>query len=142
MSMRGLAEVRLANPSCAGCHVRFEPLAFALEKYDGIGRYREIDEHGNPLREDGEIRIPGVPESLKYATAAEFFDLLAASDRVHLAITRKLIQYALGRPLTPADMSQVQSIHTAAQQAGGTYQAVMTELMLSDLVQNRNRSNE
>lgn len=142
LSMRGLAEVRLANPSCAGCHVRFEPLAFALEKYDGIGRYREIDEHGNALREDGEIRIPGVPTKLKYETAAEFFDLLAASDRVSLAITRKLIQYALGRPLTSADMPQVQTIHTAAQQAGGTYQAVMTELMLSDLVQNRNRSNE
>ncbi|XZE54451.1 DUF1592 domain-containing protein [Planctomycetaceae bacterium SH139] len=142
MSMRGLAEVRLANPSCAGCHVRFEPLAFALEKYDGIGRYREIDEHGNPLREDGEIRIPGVPTTFKYETATEFFDLLAASDRVSLAITRKLLQYALGRPLTPADLPQVQSIHTAAQQAGGTYQAVMTELMLSDLVQNRSRSDE
>lgn len=136
LSRRGLAETRLANQACGSCHARFEPLAFALEKYDGIGGFHEVDEHGNPLREDGEVRFPGAAEPVPFATAREFFDLLAGSDRVQLALTKKVIQFALGRPLTAADMPHVTAIHAAAVQSasGGSYQAVMRQLMQSELV--------
>ncbi|TVP97732.1 MAG: DUF1588 domain-containing protein [Planctomycetaceae bacterium] len=134
LSMRGLAEVRLADSSCVGCHARFEPLAFGLEKFDGIGAYHEIDEHGNELREDGEILFPGKREAVKYETSEELMDLLAASDRVRMAITRKLTQFALGRPLVAADMPHLERIHSTAQERGGTYPAVMTAIVTSDLV--------
>src|SRR5690606_37429601 len=45
LTQRGLAEARIANPSCVGCHARIEPLAFGLEKFDGIGVFHEADEH-------------------------------------------------------------------------------------------------
>lgn len=134
MSMRSQAEVRLADSSCVGCHARFEPLAFGLEKFDGIGAYQEVDLHGNRLREDGEILFPGQAKSLKYQTSAELMDLLAASDRVRMAITRKVAQFALGRPLIAADTPHLQNIHENAQKSGGTYPALMTAIVMSDLV--------
>lgn len=134
MSMRGLAEARLADASCVGCHARFEPLAFGLEKFDGIGAFHHRDTHGNNLREDGEILFPGQSKPIKYQSSAELMDLLADSQRVRMAITRKVTQFALGRPLIAADLPHLKEIHTTAQNNGGTYPALMTAIVMSDLV--------
>ena len=134
MSMRDLAEVRLADASCTGCHTKFEPLAFGLEKFDGVGAYHDYDEHGNQLREDGEILFPGRVEPVAYNTSAELMELLAGSDRVRMAITRKVTQFALGRPLTADDLPQLRKIHETSVENGGTYRALMTAIVMSDLV--------
>jgi hypothetical protein len=133
-SRRAVAESRLANAACGGCHARFEPFAFGLEKFDGIGAFHETDEHGNPLREDGEILIPGRSQSAAYGSTSELMDLLAASDRVKTCLTRKVAQFALGRPLTAADAPVLDTIHAEAQANGGTYEALITAIVLSDLV--------
>jgi hypothetical protein len=133
-SRRAVAESRLANPACGGCHAKFEPFAFGLEKFDGIGAFHETDEHGNTLREDGEILIPGRSQPAAYRSTSELMDLLAASDRVKLCLTRKVAQFALGRPLTAADAPVLDTIHAEAQANGGTYEALITAIVLSDLV--------
>ncbi len=135
VTQRTLAESRIANQSCGGCHLKFEPLAFGLEKFDGLGSFHETDEHGNQLREDGEVLIPGDPEPTKYKTSAELMGLLAASGRVKESLTWKLTQFALGRPLTASDAPIVSEIHKTAQQQGGTYPALMFAILSSDLVQ-------
>ena len=61
-------------------------------------------------------------------------DALAGSDRVRKVITRKLAQFALGRPLVDSDLPVIDKIHEAAQKAGGTYASVITAIVLSDLV--------
>ncbi|MEK6238289.1 MAG: DUF1592 domain-containing protein, partial [Planctomycetales bacterium] len=71
VTQRGVAENRVANVHCGGCHARFEPLAFGLEKFDGLGAFRESDRHGNRLREDGVIRIPGEARPISYKSSAE-----------------------------------------------------------------------
>ncbi|HUE71835.1 MAG TPA: DUF1592 domain-containing protein [Pirellulaceae bacterium] len=134
LTQRMVAEGRIANKSCSGCHSKFEPLAFALEKFDGLGSFHETDEFGNKLREDGNILVPGEGRSLPYKSSAELMDLLAASERVRETITWKLTQFALGRPLAAEDAAAVAEIHQAAQKSGGTYASVMTAIVTSDLV--------
>ncbi len=65
---RAIATERIESTSCGGCHSRFEPLAFGLEKFDGLGTFHEVDEHGNTLREDGEILFPGDAKPVGYRT--------------------------------------------------------------------------
>lgn len=134
VSQRAIAEDRIANETCGGCHSRFEPLAFGLEKFDGLGGYHESDEHGNELRDDGTIVFPGASEAVNYGSSRELMDLMAGSERVKESITWKLTQFALGRPLTGADAGAVQAIHKTAQKNGGTYQATLTAIATSDLV--------
>ena len=134
LSQRSIAENRISNETCGGCHSRFEPLAFGLEVFDGLGSYHEEDEHGNELREDGQILFPGASEKVNYKSARELMDLMAGSDRVKESITWKLTQFALGRPLTGADARAVQTIHDTAQKDGGTYQATMMAIVTSELV--------
>lgn len=135
LTQRGIAEVRIANANCAGCHAKFEPLAFGLEKFDGIGAFHEKDEFGNPLRDDGEIRIPGEVDVAPYESSAELMDLLAESDRVRQSITWKWTQFAIGRPLGAGDVRIVEEIHQSAQENGGTYAALIKAILHSDLVQ-------
>ncbi|MFH5805641.1 DUF1592 domain-containing protein [Alienimonas sp. DA493] len=137
LSQRQIAEKRLADASCAGCHVQFEPFAFALERYDGLGSFRTKDHHGNALRTDGAVQLPG-GERATFATTAEFLDLIAAGEPVRRGLTRKLTQFALGRPLTPADEPAVQAIHDAAwsQDAAfgpGSYRSLAAAIAGSEL---------
>ncbi len=133
-TQRGIAEVRIADVSCGGCHVKFEPLAFGLEKFDGLGTYHERDEHGNKLRDDGEILFPGAAKPVPYRNAAELMELLAHSERVRECLTWKLAQFALGRPLVAEDVPVLKQVHRAAWNKGGTYADLIRELVTSDLV--------
>jgi len=134
LSQRMIAESRIADSKCGGCHARFEPLAFGLERYNGVGAYSTRDEHRNTLRQDGSIVFPGTKREASYKTAAEMMRLLAGSDRVKRTITKKLTQFALGRPIGDDDEPLIDEIHAAAQKAGGTYSDVITAIVLSDAV--------
>ena len=134
LAKRAIAEKRVADASCGGCHSKFEPLAYGLEKYDGLGSRHEKDEHGNTLREDGEISLPGSGKTLGYRTTAELMDLLAGNERVRETLAWKLAQFSLGRPLLGADRRSIGGIYASAKEKGGTYQDLMTALVLSDLV--------
>jgi hypothetical protein len=140
-SQRAISELRIANENCRGCHSKFEPLAFAMEKFDGVGAFHQADEHGNQLREDGEILFPGTAKPVAYKTSAELMNLLATSDRVRESMTWKLTQFAIGRPPTAADAAVIEQIHKESQQGGGTYASTIKAIVLSDLVQKTRKEN-
>lgn len=134
LTQRSIAESRIADQTCGVCHSRFEPLAFGLERFNGIGAYLEVDEHGNRLREDGEVLIPGNSRSEKYDNVEQLMNLLAGSERVRESLTWKLVQFSLGRPLTADDAESVMQVHRNGQQSGGGYRSLMKSLIQSDLV--------
>ena len=143
LTQRGIAEARIANANCGGCHAKFEPLAFGLEKFGGLGAYHDVDEHGNKLRDDGEVLFPGQAGSVKYQSSTELMDLLAASDRVRQCLTWKVTQFAIGRPLVAADAALLDKIHESSQKGGGGYASLITAIVMSDLVQmTRTETNE
>ena len=135
LTQRNIARKRIADKTCGGCHIKFEPLAFGLEKFDGIGAFHEKDEHGNALRDDGEILFPGTAKPVPYQSSAELMNLLAGHDRVQQCLTWKVAQFALGRPMGPADSRTLDKVHRAAQKGGGTYAGLMRAIIKSDLVQ-------
>ena len=135
LTQRNIARKRIADKTCGGCHIKFEPLAFGLEKFDGIGAFHEKDEHGNTLRDDGEILFPGTAKTVPYDSSTELMNLLAGSDRVQQCLTWKVAQFALGRPLGPADSRTLDKVHQAAQKGGGTYASLIRAIIKSDLVQ-------
>jgi len=133
-SRRAVSETRIAKSDCAGCHAKFEPLAFGMEKFDGLGALRERDEHGNTQREDGSILFPGEAEPVTYGSVGELMDLLAGSERVARTITRRATQFAVGRPLGNADAVVLDTIHHRATAGGGTWPALLKAIAMSDLV--------
>jgi hypothetical protein len=94
-----------ANPACAGCHTRIDPIGFALENFDALGRWRDTDA-GKPVDTTGELAdgtiLHGLPELKAY--------LLARQDLLIHNLAAKMLGYALGRALTPGDSCVVDDI--------------------------------
>jgi hypothetical protein len=106
-----LAEHR-ANPVCASCHALMDPIGFAMEHYDGIGRWRDTDD-GLAIDATGTL-VTG--ES--FDGMNELRDLLytVKRDAFVRSLTRQMLTYALGRGLIPADRCAVDTITAAVQQ--------------------------
>ena len=104
-SVREMLTQHRENPACASCHSRIDPLGFALENYDFIGRWRDQDA-GKPIDNRGELpdgtSVAG-PQSLKEA-------LLDRKDLFVRNLTAKMLGYALGRGLTLQDACTVDRI--------------------------------
>jgi len=132
-----ISEERIANNSCRGCHEKFEPLAFGLERFDGVGAYYKRDVFGNRLREDGEVPLPGEEGARPYKKSSQMMDLLADSNRVAETITWKLVQFVMGRPLGARDAIEIKKIFQEGQENGGTYQSLMMAIATSDLMRMR-----
>lgn len=104
-SIRERMEAHRQNAACAACHTRMDPLGFALENFDGIGRWRTMDG-------DTEIDASGVlPDGTKFTGPEDFRDaLLKHREEFVRTVTEKLLTYALGRAVQHYDMPAVRSI--------------------------------
>jgi hypothetical protein len=103
-SLRERMEEHRANPVCASCHARMDPLGFALEHFDAVGQWREND-GGAPI--NSTVEWSGVtidsPASLRAA-------LLSRSYEFDRTVIEKLMTYALGRGVDPSDAPTVRQI--------------------------------
>ena len=102
-----------ANPVCASCHAQMDELGFALENFDAIGEWRDIDAAGSPI--DASAKLP---DGTKFTGPAELRKvLLNHSDDFLTTLTEKLLTYALGRGLEAADAPAIRQIKREASRA-------------------------
>ncbi len=107
LTVRQRLEQHRSTPSCNGCHGVIDPLGFALENYDVVGAWRDVDrDAGDPIDASGRLasgQHVGGPAELNQA-------LLARPDQFVQALTEKLMTFALGRGLRYQDMPAVRAI--------------------------------
>lgn len=113
MTMRQRTEAHRANPVCASCHIRMDPIGFALENFDGVGRFRTT-ENGTALDVSGEL-----PDGTRFNGPIELRKvLLGQQEQLAQTITEKLLTYALGREVEAHDMPAVRKILREAAPGG------------------------
>ena len=92
--------------TCAECHRKIDPLGFALENFDAIGRWRDQYGKGMPVNPAGKL-----PSGEAFASAGEFKNLMAQKhDQFTRCLTQKLLTYATGREQVPTDRPVIDSI--------------------------------
>ncbi|HJT86461.1 MAG TPA: DUF1592 domain-containing protein, partial [Bryobacteraceae bacterium] len=111
-TVRAQLELHRKNQPCAGCHRVIDPVGFALENFDSVGRWRNTGADGAPLDVAGTLadgsQVNG-PAALRQA-------ILSRPDAFVTVVTTKMLTYALGRGLEPADMPVVRRIVKKAAQ--------------------------
>ena len=111
-TMRERLAQHRTNAICASCHNTIDPLGFALESYDAIGRFRTTDGGGTPF----DTTIPIDPSgTLVDGTEVRGLNglrdvVLNRQDRFIQTIAEKLLTYALGRTLDGSDMPVIRQI--------------------------------
>ncbi len=137
-SVRALMEVHRRNPACATCHRNMDPLGFALENFDGIGRWRTAEDTGVPGEEGPSIDPSGVaPDGSAFEGASGFRHILASQGEFVATATERLLTYATGRRLEAADMPAVRQILREAAADGYRWSAVILAIVKSAPFQTR-----
>ncbi len=105
LSLRERMEAHRRDPVCAGCHKVMDPIGFALENFDAIGRWRTTDE-GAPIDPSGTLF-----NGAKVDGPAALRRMLTSRPETFVGVmTEKLLTYALGRGLEYYDMPAVRKI--------------------------------
>jgi len=105
VSMRELMQAHRQNAVCATCHQRMDPLGFALENFDAIGKWRTTEGHA-PIDASGVL-----PDGTRFGSPDEFRKaLMAHRDEFVRTFTEKLLTYALGRAVAYYDMPALRTI--------------------------------
>jgi len=105
-SIRELLDKHRSSPACNQCHRKIDPLGFAMEAFDPIGRHRSRYENGAPIDGSGKL-----PSGETFADIAELKQLLYNRKEFFVRhFTHRLLSYALGRRLEPLDRPAVESL--------------------------------
>ena len=101
-SVRERMERHRTDPVCASCHVRMDPLGFALESFDAIGGYRElpVEQTSGTLPSGRELNGPASVREMLLANREEFVG----------TVTEKLLTYGLGRGVEYYDLPWIRRI--------------------------------
>ena len=105
LSVREVLEKHRANPVCASCHSRMDPLGFALDNFDAIGQWRDVAA-GTPIDASGVL-----PDGTKFEGVQELRALLLKRpEQFAITVTEKLLTYGLGRGVEYYDQPAVRQI--------------------------------
>jgi len=131
-SLRQQMEQHRTNSICASCHARMDPLGFALENYDAIGKWRTQD-GGFPVDSSGVL-----PGGRSFSGPAEMRAVLNEMlPDFARCLTEKMLTYALGRGLERYDRATVRSITQRLESSGYGFQTLVTEVVRSLPFQSR-----
>ena len=126
-TLRQRMETHRVNPECAACHQIMDPIGFALENFDLIGRWRLLD-NGVPIDSSATMVDGTVIDSPATLRAA----LLARSDAFMASVSERLLTYALGRELEYYDGPALRRIVQQAGSEGFTMAALVEAVVMSD----------
>ncbi len=112
-SLRQQMERHRSDAMCASCHAKMDTLGFGLENYDGLGKWRTLDGKF-PVDSSGTL-----PNGKSFTTPAELRKLLLDQmPDFTRCLTEKMLTYALGRGLDPADQRYVTDIVRKVEASG------------------------
>lgn len=132
-SLREALLVHRTDSACAVCHERIDPLGFALESYDPIGRFRVADETGGKIDDTGEMM-----DGSKFQGLAGLREYLMKNEANFTnQFCRKLLGYSLGRQTLPSDKKLLQQMQSALKANGGKVSAAVLAVVKSRQFLNR-----
>jgi hypothetical protein len=134
-TVREQLELHRKNPACASCHRVIDPVGFALENFDSVGKWRDTGPDGAPLDVAGILadgsKVNG-PAALREA-------ILSRPDAFATVVTERMLTYALGRGLEPGDMPVVRRIVKKAAQNDYRLSSIVMSIVDSAPFQMRTR---
>lgn len=121
-----------ANAACASCHNLIDPVGFALENFDAVGRWR-TGEEGKPVDASG-----GSPDGSLFAGVAGLEEHLLKRPELFVGtLTEKLLTFALGRGVEPFDGPAVRNVVRSAKAADYRFSSLIEGIVTSTPFQMR-----
>ena len=114
------------NPACASCHDLIDPVGFALENYDAVGRWRQFEDT-QAIDSAGAL-----PDGTEVQSVSELEQGILDRPSVFVqTLTEKLMTFALGREVTPDDGPAIRRIVRESKANQYRFSSIVTEIVLS-----------
>jgi hypothetical protein len=133
LSVRERLSEHRANPACASCHIRMDPLGFALENFDATGRWRTVEANGpadllpQPIDAEGQL-----PDGTKFDGVTGLRKILnERSDQFVYTFTENLLTFALGRGADWYDAPVIRDALRAARKDDYHFDTLITAIVSS-----------
>ncbi len=138
LTMRERMELHRANPACAVCHKVMDPLGFALENFDGLGRWRESSSIGS-----GPIDASGLlPDGTQFNGPTGLREILVSQKEQFVeTFTERLLTYALGRGVEYQDFPVIRKIRRDGADSNYSWSSIISGIVSSVPFQMREASN-
>ncbi|WP_434045771.1 MULTISPECIES: DUF1592 domain-containing protein [Sorangium] len=138
-TIRQDVEAKTSSGNCVSCHATINPIGFAFEQYDALGRWQSQETGGGEaapyaLDIDARGRLPAVgpdAEGVEVDGAVEMSAALAASAAARACLTKHLFQTALRRVPVDQDLASIEAA-TPAPESGGSLRDLILDLTTSD----------
>jgi mono/diheme cytochrome c family protein len=128
-TVRERLEKHRANPSCNGCHGVIDPLGFALENFDAVGRWQDIDKMARTPIDASGVMADGTPVSGPVDLRAA---IMARPEQFAQTFTEKLMTFGLGRSLRYQDMPTVRRIVREAAPDDYRFSTLVSRIVASE----------
>ena len=126
-SQRVRLEAHIANPACATCHKLMDPLGFALEHFDGIGHWRDMDGTAS-IDATGQL-----PSGQKFDGALQMVaGLKQQASSISDCVSQKMFAYSLGRDPVAADKCQLNELSSQFTTANYNLRSLIMQMVASD----------
>lgn len=137
-TIRMQLQAHATHATCASCHKKIDPLGFAFENYDAIGRWR-TEEEGPGKGKNPAVNAAGeLPDGRAFSGPKEFkARLVEDQHRFAEAFIEQLATYALRRVMTIDDAEQIRAIAHASKKDDYRLRTVIETFVLSDLFRKR-----
>jgi hypothetical protein len=126
---------RLEDPNCKSCHLQMDPIGYGFDRYDAIGRYRETDDSGNPISDQGEVNGNDVVGT--FQGAVELSKELAGVDRVKECLAKQWFRYATRRADTDDDACSIDHAYSDFAAHGFDVRELLVAITTSDAFRHR-----
>ena len=126
LTTRERVTLQTSPAACAGCHTTMNPLGFALENYDAVGRYREkekdkaVDATGSYLTRAGDVA--------KFGNAKELANFLAGSEEVHAAFAQQMFHHYAKQPVRAYGLQRPQELRKSFAESGYNVRKLVVEI--------------
>jgi Protein of unknown function (DUF1588)/Protein of unknown function (DUF1585) len=135
LTMRQRMEEHRASPQCAVCHRLMDPIGFALENFDGIGRWRDSAGEDTTLAIDSSGVLP---DGTEFDGPAGLRDILVAKKQMFVeTFTERLLTYSLGRGVEEYDAPIIRRIAREASADDDRWSSIILGIVKSNPFQMR-----
>jgi hypothetical protein len=128
-TVRERLQAHRSSPSCNGCHGILDPLGYALENFDAVGRWRDKDREAGTAIDSSGVLADGTPVDGPVALRQA---LVGRPEQFVQTLTERLMTYALGRSLDYRDMPTVRRIVREAAAENYRFSAIVLGIVTSD----------
>ncbi|MFG0287968.1 MAG: DUF1588 domain-containing protein [Rhodopirellula sp. JB044] len=126
LTTRQRVELQTSPASCQICHIKINPLGFALENFDAVGRFRQ-SENGKPIDATGGY-ITRSDEQVSFKSARQLGDFVAESRDAQSAFVSRVFQYFVKQPIAAYGPEKLDELTEQFRQSGCNIRKLLVEI--------------